>query len=78
MEFRKYARSGSSLDQHFMTKSITSISSFVGEPQCNEVSERFIRTLKEPLLHVFYFQTIEDLRKALLKFKECYNAKWLV
>ena len=57
---------------------ITSTPSFVAEPQCNGVSERFIKTLKEQLLHVFYFQTIEDLRKDLIHFKERYNAEWLV
>ena len=51
--------------------------SYVREPQCNGVAERFIKTLKEQLLHIFYFETIEDLRCALLDFKEEYNRSWL-
>jgi len=57
---------------------VTSTPSFVGEPQCNGVAERFIKTLKEQVLHLQYFKTIEDLRMALLDFKELYNDEWLV
>ena len=39
--------------------------SFVREPEGNGVAERFIRTLKENLLWVQSFQTIDDLRLAL-------------
>ena len=56
---------------------ITSTPSFVAEPQCNGVSARFVKTLKEQLLHVRYFKTIEDLRLALLEFRRLYNAEWL-
>ena len=56
---------------------IESSPSYVREPQCNGVAERFIKTLKEQLLHIFYFDTIEDLRCALLDFKEEYNRSWL-
>jgi len=41
-------------------------------------AERFIRTLKENLLWVRYFETIEELRQALIEFKEIYNTTWLV
>jgi len=57
---------------------ITSTPSYVREPQCNGVAERFIKMLKEQILHIRYFKTVEDLRQALLKFKEVYNAGWLV
>ena len=48
---------------------IDSSPSFVREPEGNGVAERFIRTLKENLLWVRSFETIEDLRLALLAFK---------
>ena len=40
--------------------------SFVREPEGNGVAERFIRTLKENLLWVKTFDTIEKLRAALI------------
>src|SRR5678815_5633990 len=52
--------------------------SFVRQPEGNGVAERFIRTLKENLLWVQRFETIEDLRLALLEFTDCYNTHWLV
>ena len=42
--------------------------SFVREPEGNGVAERFIRTLKENLLWVRTFDTIEELRAALVEF----------
>ena len=47
------------------------------EPEGNGVAERFIRTLKEQLLWVQTFDTVEELRLALLEFKERYNREWL-
>ena len=41
-------------------------------------AERFIRTLKENLLWVRTFETIEELRQALLAFRETYNSNWLI
>jgi transposase InsO family protein len=52
--------------------------SFVRQPEGNGVAERFIRTLKENLLWVRYFETIEELRLALLEFAAWYNTHWLV
>jgi len=52
--------------------------SFVREPEGNGVAERFIRTLKENLLWVRTFDTIEELRAALIKFARHYNETWLV
>ena len=45
---------------------IESSPSFVREPEGNGVAERFIRTLKENLLWVRSFETIEELRLGLL------------
>ena len=41
-------------------------------------AERFIRTLKENLLWVRRFDTIEALRLALLAFKRTYNEQWML
>lgn len=51
---------------------------FVREPEGNGVAERFIRTLKENLLWVRPFETIEELRQALIAFARWYNTNWLV
>ena len=48
------------------------------EPEGNGVAERFIRTLKENLLWVRTFDTIEELRAALVEFARHYNETWLV
>nr|MBP7323246.1 integrase core domain-containing protein [Deltaproteobacteria bacterium] len=48
------------------------------EPEGNGCAERFIRTLKENLLWVRSFDTVEELRQALLEFKELYNTEWLI
>jgi putative transposase len=52
--------------------------SFVREPEGNGVAERFIRTLKENLLWVKTFDTIEELRAALVELATRYNETWLV
>jgi transposase InsO family protein len=57
---------------------IKSSSAFVRAPEGNGCAERFIRTLKENLLWIRHFETIEELRQALLAFREIYNSKWLI
>jgi transposase InsO family protein len=57
---------------------IESSPAFVREPQGNGCAERFIRTLKENLLWVRSFETVEELRLALLAFKETYNRTWII
>ena len=47
-------------------------------PEGNGCAERFIRTLKENLLWVRTFNTVEELRRALLDFRETYNTTWLI
>lgn len=51
---------------------------FVRSPEGNGCAERFIRTLKENLLWARSFDTIEELRQALLAFRQTYNATWLI
>jgi putative transposase len=57
---------------------IESSPAFVRAPEGNGCAERFIRTLKENLLWVRSFATVEELRQALLAFREDYNATWLI
>jgi transposase InsO family protein len=51
---------------------------FVRKPQGNGTAERFVRTLKENFLWIRRFATVEELRLALLKFKNAYKHKWMV
>ena len=57
---------------------IESSPSFVREPEGNGVAERFIRTVQENLLWVRSFETIEELRLALLEFQRTYNEQWML
>ncbi|MBI5855986.1 MAG: IS3 family transposase [Nitrospirae bacterium] len=57
---------------------ITSSPAFVRAPEGNGVAERFIRTLKEQLLWVRTFRTVEELRQALQAWLVTYNEQWLV
>jgi transposase InsO family protein len=51
---------------------------FVREPEGNGCAERFIRTLKENLSWLRRFETIEELRRALLAFQRTYNQSWII
>ena len=51
---------------------------FVRPPEGNGCAERFIRTLKENLLWVHTFGTVEELRQALLAFRDTCNETWLI
>ena len=70
------------MSDHFQTEiaflGIESSPAFVRAPEGNGCAERFIRTLKENLLWVRTFETIEELRHALLRFRETYNTNWLI
>ncbi len=57
---------------------MTGSPSFVREPGGNGCAEKFIRTLKENMLWVRRFKTVEELRQALLEFKRLYNEHWLI
>jgi putative transposase len=52
--------------------------SYVGEPECNGIMERWIRTLKEECLYLHDFQTIEEARQVIGEFIEAYNREWLI
>jgi transposase InsO family protein len=57
---------------------IESSPAFVREPEGNGCAERFIRTLKENLLWVRHFNTVEELRLALIAFRRTYNQSWII
>jgi putative transposase len=57
---------------------IASSPAFVREPEGNGCAERFIRTLKENLVWLKTFDTVEDLRLALHEFRRQYNETWLI
>ena len=57
---------------------IESSPAFVREPEGNGCAERFVRTLKENLLWVRRFATVEELRLALIAFKRTYNQGWTI
>ena len=50
----------------------------MGEPECNGVAERFIRTLKEECIHLHDFETLEEAREVIGTFIERYNNNWLL
>jgi transposase InsO family protein len=57
---------------------VESSPAFVRAPEGNGCAERFIRTLKENLLWVRTFDTVEELRRALLEFRDACNTTWLI
>ena len=57
---------------------IRSTASYVGEPECNGVAERFIRTLKEECLYLHDFESLEEAREVIGEFIEKYNRGWLL
>jgi putative transposase len=57
---------------------IRSSPAFVREPEGNGCAERFVRVLKENLLWVRRFDTVEELRGALLAFQRTYNQSWII
>lgn len=57
---------------------IESSPSFVRAPEGNGCAERIIRTLKEQLLWVRTFATVEELRLALAEWAALYNREWMI
>jgi len=51
--------------------------SFVGEPQCNGVAERFMRMLKEHCIYLHQFESLEHAREVIGEFIHRYNCEWL-
>lgn len=57
---------------------IESSPSYVREPEGNGCAERFVRTLKEQLLWIERFETVDELLEALQEFRKQYNETWLI
>lgn len=70
------------LSDHFLNQlrfwGITPSFAFVEQPQTNGVAERFIRTLKEQVIHGRIYRTLEELRQAVGAFVKLYNEHWRV
>ncbi len=70
------------MSKHFQKEikflGMTSSPSFVRAPEGNGVIERFFRTLKEQLLWVKHFETVDQLLEALHEFKQRYNEHWIM
>jgi transposase InsO family protein len=52
--------------------------SYVGEPECNGIIERWMRTLKEECLYLHDFETLDEARQVIGEFIERYNTEWLL
>jgi putative transposase len=57
---------------------ITISPSYVGEPQCNGVAERFMRTLKEQCLYLHQFDSLAQAQQIIGEFITRYNTQWLI
>lgn len=70
------------LSEHFQDEAeflgLSTSPAYVREPEGNGVVERFFRTLKEQLLWLNRYESIEDLRAAVLDFVRKYNTCWMV
>jgi putative transposase len=70
------------VSHHFQSEirflGLASSPAFVRQPEGNGCAERFIRTLKENLLWVRRFNTVEELRLALIAFRQTYNQSWII
>ena len=68
------------LSDHFQRQirfwGITPSFGFVEEPETNGVAERFNRTLKEQAIHGRIFRNVEEVREAVGRFVDDYNAHW--
>ena len=60
------------------TLGIESSPSFIRQPEGNGCVERFIRTLKERLLWLHRFRTVEELNQALRDFARRFNNHWII
>ena len=57
---------------------ITLSPSYVGEPECNGVAERFMRTLKEQCMYLYRFRNVAEARAIIGAFIDRYNSQWLI
>jgi putative transposase len=57
---------------------ITISPSYVGEPECNGVIERFMRTLKEQCIYLHQFQSLAQARQIIEDFLHRDNTQGLI
>jgi transposase InsO family protein len=57
---------------------VKSSPAFLRQPEGNGCIERFFRSLKQQLLWIRHFDDLEQLRLALVQFRETYNRHWLL
>jgi transposase InsO family protein len=57
---------------------ITISPSYVGEPECNGVIERFMRTLKEQCIYLHRFRSLTEAQRIIGEFIPRYNTAWLI
>ena len=50
----------------------------MGEPECNGVIERYLRTLKELCLYLHRFQSLAEAHRLIGEFITRYNTEWLI
>jgi putative transposase len=50
----------------------------VGEPECNRITERWIRTVKEECFYLSDFETLEEARQVIGELIDRYNRQWLI
>jgi transposase InsO family protein len=51
---------------------------FPSEPETNGCAEKAIQILKEQLLSIERFETLDELRTAVRRFGPAYNQHWLI
>jgi transposase InsO family protein len=51
---------------------------YVGEPECNGIMERWMRTLKEECLYLHDFESLEQARVIIGDFVRRYNEQWIL
>lgn len=52
--------------------------SFVAEPQCNGIAERFIKTLKQQAIYGHVFKNAMEVHQAVTDFVQKYNHHWRI
>jgi transposase InsO family protein len=57
---------------------VRSTPAYVGEPECNGIMERWLRTLKEECLYRHDFESLEEARQIIGEFIRRYNEEWIL
>ena len=57
---------------------VRSTPSYVGEPQCNGVAERWMRTLEQECLYLHDLESMEEARRVIAEFVPRYNEQWIL